>query len=303
MASRNGHVYEIGQSGMDPSYAFLSAARSVLARLRGGMELDRRLDGSRCALRQSFWAHRVLSSLLSLTEHLRQAARFSSLEHYLEALLVSEVLFGGPPTIDTITGASDQPNDIHSPSQQGFWWSHMLWFMTRENYQTDEKMVKDWIKYPELRFLDRFDFLAPALLALLMFAFGAVVPHTAVAQFWNKRMADADLGFLDLNNPSLYHVTFAINSLAHVYGSRRFDTDDDSRNNIWLALITFGEGWHNNHHFFPNSARQGFYWWEIDISYLHAGLHVLVRAGLGPEAGSTQAYSKRPHPNSPAEGP
>ena len=73
-------------------------------------------------------------------------------------------------------------------------------------------------------------------------------------------------GFI-VSTITLYHVTFAINSLAHVYGTRRFETDDDSRNNIWLALITFGEGWHNNHHHFPSSARQGFYWWEIDISY------------------------------------
>ena len=73
-------------------------------------------------------------------------------------------------------------------------------------------------------------------------------------------------GFI-ISTVALYHVTFAINSLAHTYGTRRYATDDDSRNNLWLALLTFGEGWHNNHHFYPNSARQGFRWWEIDISY------------------------------------
>jgi stearoyl-CoA desaturase (delta-9 desaturase) len=161
--------------------------------------------------------------------------------------------------------ASDTPNDIHSPSQQGFIWSHMLWFMTRQNYQTDERVVKDWLKFPELRFLDRFDFLAPALLAVAMFCFGWFVGNlwpasgTSGAQMlvW---------GFI-VSTITLYHVTFAINSLAHVYGTRRFETNDDSKNNVWLALITFGEGWHNNHHHFPSSARQGFYWWEIDISY------------------------------------
>lgn len=161
--------------------------------------------------------------------------------------------------------ASDKPNDIHSPSQQGFIWSHMLWFMTRENYGTNEHVVKDWLKFPELRFLDRFDFLAPALLAVAMFCFGWFVGNlwpesgTSGAQMliW---------GFI-VSTITLYHVTFSINSLAHVYGTRRFETNDDSKNNVWLALITFGEGWHNNHHHFPSSARQGFYWWEIDISY------------------------------------
>lgn len=161
--------------------------------------------------------------------------------------------------------ASDKPHDIHSPSQQGFIWSHMLWFMTRENYGTDERVVKDWLKFPELRFLDRFDFLAPALLGVAMFCFGSLV-----GSLWpGAGTSGAQMfvwGFI-VSTITLYHVTFAINSLAHVYGSRRFETNDDSRNNIWLALITFGEGWHNNHHHFPSSARQGFYWWEIDISY------------------------------------
>jgi stearoyl-CoA desaturase (delta-9 desaturase) len=65
----------------------------------------------------------------------------------------------------------------------------------------------------------------------------------------------------------LWHTTFTINSLAHVYGSRRYETPDASRNNVWLALLTFGEGWHNNHHHYMNSVRQGFFWWEVDISY------------------------------------
>lgn len=161
--------------------------------------------------------------------------------------------------------AADKPDDIHSPVQQGFIWSHMLWFMTREAYGTDTRVVKDLLKYPELRFLDRFDFFAPAVLAVAMFLLGEVVlaiwPSSGTNGFqmliW---------GFL-ISTIVLHHVTFSINSLAHTFGSRRFDTDDDSRNNLWLALITFGEGWHNNHHFFPSSARQGFFWWEIDVSY------------------------------------
>lgn len=161
--------------------------------------------------------------------------------------------------------ASDQPNDIHSPRQQGFLWSHMLWFTTRENYGTDQRMVKDWLKYPELKWLDRFDFVAPALLAAAMYALGAVLKAVA-PQLGTNGPQMLIWGFV-VSTITLYHVTFSINSLAHKYGTVRFDTQDDSRNNWWLALVTFGEGWHNNHHYYPNAARQGFRWWEIDISY------------------------------------
>lgn len=161
--------------------------------------------------------------------------------------------------------AADKPDDIHSPVQQGFIWSHMLWFMTADAYKTDERMVKDWLKFPELRFLERYEFFAPTLLAGVMFVLGECIrmlwPESGTSGFqmlvW---------GFI-ISTVALYHVTFAINSLAHTYGTRRYATDDDSRNNLWLALLTFGEGWHNNHHFYTNSARQGFRWWEIDISY------------------------------------
>lgn len=172
--------------------------------------------------------------------------------------------------------ASDRPDDIHSPVQDGFLWSHMLWFMTRENYQTDHRMVKDWLKFPELRWLDRYDFAAPALLAVSMYALGA-----ALAAYAPGLGTDGPQmlvwGFV-VSTVTLYHVTFSINSLAHKFGSRPYETNDDSRNNFWLALLTFGEGWHNNHHHFPNSARQGFRWWEIDLSYY--GLVLMSCFGL-----------------------
>ena len=76
----------------------------------------------------------------------------------------------------------------------------------------------------------------------------------------------------------LYHATYTINSLAHRFGSRRYATRDDSRNNAWLALITLGEGWHNNHHYFPAAARQGFFWWELDLSFI--GLRALALLGI-----------------------
>jgi stearoyl-CoA desaturase (delta-9 desaturase) len=160
---------------------------------------------------------------------------------------------------------ADTPEDIHSPVQQGFIWSHMLWFTTREAYATNQRVVKDWLRYPELRLLERFDFVAPVILAVAMLVVGECVAH------WWPQTGTSGFqmliwGFV-ISTIALCHVTFAINSLAHTFGSRRYETNDDSRNNLWLALLTFGEGWHNNHHRFPASARQGFRWWEIDISY------------------------------------
>jgi stearoyl-CoA desaturase (delta-9 desaturase) len=141
----------------------------------------------------------------------------------------------------------------------------MLWFMTREAYQTDHRMVKDWLKFPELRFLERFDFIAPTLLAASMYPLGEGI-RIAWPQSGTNGPQMVVWGFV-ISTLTLYHVTFGINSLAHTYGSRRYNTSDDSRNNLWLALLTFGEGWHNNHHYYPTSARQGFRWWEVDISY------------------------------------
>jgi stearoyl-CoA desaturase (delta-9 desaturase) len=141
----------------------------------------------------------------------------------------------------------------------------MFWFTTRKAFQTDKALVKDWVAYPELRFLDRFDFLAPALLAAIMFAIGVGLEH----RMPGLGVTGPQLlvwGFL-ISTITLYHVTYAINSIAHQVGTQRFATNDDNRNNFALAMITFGEGWHNNHHHYPASARQGFYWWEIDITY------------------------------------
>lgn len=161
--------------------------------------------------------------------------------------------------------ASDRPDDIHSPRQQGFLWSHLLWFMTREALGTNYRVVKDWVKFPELRFLERHVSVAPIVLGAAMFGLGEAIGRIWPASGTSGLQMLVWASFI--STVVLYHATFAINSLAHVYGSRRYETSDDSRNNLWLALITFGEGWHNNHHHFPSSARQGFRWWEIDISY------------------------------------
>lgn len=171
---------------------------------------------------------------------------------------------------------SDDALDAHSPWQHGFLWSHMLWFTNRVNYPSDLQRVPDWARYPELRFIDRFDFLVPLLLASGLFATGQwlAASHPELnCDGWQLLV----WGFV-VSTILLFHATGAINSLAHQFGSRRYDTDDQSRNNLWLALLTLGEGWHNNHHHYPHAARQGFFWWEIDVTYYV--LRVLSWLGL-----------------------
>ena len=166
--------------------------------------------------------------------------------------------------------------DPHSPKVHGFLWSHVKWFLARENFATREKLVRDLARFPELRWLDRWDAAVPAALALALLGVGAWLERAAPALGtgpWQMLV----WGFC-ISTVALWHATFTINSLAHRFGSRRYATRDESRNNGWLALLTLGEGWHNNHHRYPAAARQGFYWWEIDISYL--ALKVLSALGI-----------------------
>jgi stearoyl-CoA desaturase (delta-9 desaturase) len=159
---------------------------------------------------------------------------------------------------------ADRPDDRHSP-RDGFFWSHIGWFLARENFATRMALVPDLARYPELRWLDRYDAVVPAALALALFAAGTWLEHAAPGlgtDAWQLVV----WGFC-ISTVVLWHSTFTINSLAHRFGRRRYATRDDSRNNPWLALLTLGEGWHNNHHRYPAAARQGFYWWELDISW------------------------------------
>ena len=160
---------------------------------------------------------------------------------------------------------ADAPDDTHSPVQRGFLWSHMVWFLCRQNFTTRKHLIRDWIKFPELVFLDRYDTLVPALFGVAIYGLGEALQW--VAPEWQTNGAQfLSWGFF-LSTVILYHATFTVNSLAHVWGSRRYATRDDSRNNPLLALITLGEGWHNNHHHYPGSVRQGFFWWELDPTY------------------------------------
>ena len=171
---------------------------------------------------------------------------------------------------------ADKPGDEHSPRQQGLLWSHMGWFLSRHNFTTRNERIADFSRYPELKFIDRFDILIPIALGIVLFCFGEWINYLLPASGTNGWQMLV-WGFV-ISTLALYHVTFTINSLAHTFGKRRFETSDDSRNNWFLALLTFGEGWHNNHHYFPGSARQGFTWWEIDITYYV--LRLLEATGL-----------------------
>jgi stearoyl-CoA desaturase (delta-9 desaturase) len=147
---------------------------------------------------------------------------------------------------------SDTEHDVHSPRHHGFWYAHVGWIFNPKNAKPDYGTVRDLTKYPELVLLDKFTYTPAFLLGFAMWLLGGW-PMLVVGFFWSTIV--------------LYHCTFFINSLAHEIGSQRYLTGDDSRNNFWLALITLGEGWHNNHHHYQSSTRQGFRWWEVDISY------------------------------------
>jgi len=160
---------------------------------------------------------------------------------------------------------ADDPDEAHSPHRHGFLWAHAGWFMARQIFPTRHEHVADLARFPELRFLDRYDALIPLLLGATLYAIGEWLAHSRPALGTDGLQLLA-WGFC-ISTVALYHATFTVNSLAHSFGSRRYATRDHSRNNLWLALLTLGEGWHNNHHHFPGAARQGFYWWEIDLTY------------------------------------
>lgn len=148
---------------------------------------------------------------------------------------------------------SDKPEDVHSPKQNGFWWAHMFWIMSKDWERADLTKVKDLTQFPELMWLHRNPVLPTVVYAALM----------AVVFGWEGLL----WGYF-ISTAILYHGTFTINSLTHVYGSKRYQTGDESRNNFLLSLVTLGEGWHNNHHFYQSTANQGWFWYELDITYM-----------------------------------
>ena len=147
---------------------------------------------------------------------------------------------------------SDKPGDVHSRKLQGFFWSHVGWIIARKYDETEWDQIRDFRGYPELVWLNRFH-----LVPIVTFAVGLFLAGGTWALVW---------GFF-VSTTLLWHGTFTINSLAHWMGRRRYATTDDSKNSLILALITLGEGWHNNHHYYPKAVNQGFFWWEVDGTY------------------------------------
>jgi stearoyl-CoA desaturase (delta-9 desaturase) len=173
-------------------------------------------------------------------------------------------------------GHSDTEADLHSPIRRGFWWSQIGWVLSSNYTATNWPWVRNLSGFPELRFLNRFHLLPPATLAMALWVLGTLTEHHAAHQ-GPTGMQMVIWGFF-ISTVLLHHASFTVNSLGHVYGTRRFPTRDNSRNNFWIALITLGEGWHNNHHYAPSSERQGFFWWEIDCT--HYVLTVLLWLGI-----------------------
>lgn len=171
---------------------------------------------------------------------------------------------------------SDKPDDVHSPVRSGFWWSHIGWITSSANIPTDYESVPDLTRYPELVWLNRFDWVPPTLLALSLIAIGEVLRFTVPA-LGTSGVQLLIWGFF-VSTVLLFHGTCCINSVGHLFGSARFETADQSRNNWLLAIITMGEGWHNNHHRFQGSVRQGLYWWELDVTYY--GLVAFEKLGI-----------------------
>ena len=160
---------------------------------------------------------------------------------------------------------ADTEDDVHPPGVKGFFWAHAGWIMSPINRPTKFEWVQDLVKYPELCWLDRNHYVAPISLGVVLFVLGQWL-SAAYPQLGTNGWQLLVIG-LFCSTTILYHVTFAVNSFGHRYGSRRYDTNDVSRNSLWLALVSGGEGWHNNHHRYPTSERQGFYWWEIDPTH------------------------------------
>ena len=157
---------------------------------------------------------------------------------------------------------ADRPGDTHSP-REGFYYAHQGWIFDRRWDATPLDRIGDFAAYPELAWLNRYHVVPPALMALGCYLLGGFS-----GLIW---------GFV-ISTVALWHTTYCVNSVCHVWGRRRYPTPDTSRNNWLMALLTLGEGWHNNHHHFCASTRQGFRWWEIDVTYY--ALRALQAIGL-----------------------
>lgn len=159
---------------------------------------------------------------------------------------------------------SDREDDIHSPRQHGFWWAHCGWIFSMAYRRADERLVSTFTRYRELRLLDRFYAVPPLTAAVALFFVGVTLQR--VKPEWHTSGLQLLVWGFFISTVLVHHAIYSVNTIGHLIGSRRFEGSDQSRNNIFVALLTFGDGWHNNHHFYPRSARHGFYWWELDLT-------------------------------------
>lgn len=169
---------------------------------------------------------------------------------------------------------SDTPQDPHSMKLYGFIYSHFGWIVGPEYKETHFHLIQDYAKYPELRWLNKNHMVPPMALLFGLFVMGGFVNDAPAVlqgvQFGGWHLGGALSCILiafALSTALLYNGTFSINSIMHKFGKARYKTGDESKNNLILALLTNGEGWHNNHHYYQVSARNGFYWWEIDVTF------------------------------------
>lgn len=170
---------------------------------------------------------------------------------------------------------SDAPADVHSP-RRSFFWGHMGWLFSSRNVSYRLRLVRDLSRLPELAALDRHYYLLHIGLAAALYVMGEALAN--FAPDWNCDGFQLVVWGICLSTVSVYHMVWSTNSVCHRFGSRRFDTPDDSRNNALVSLLVLGDGWHHNHHFAPYSARHGFYWWEFDPTYLI--LNALAKVGI-----------------------
>jgi stearoyl-CoA desaturase (Delta-9 desaturase) len=160
---------------------------------------------------------------------------------------------------------ADTEQDVHSPVIQGFFYSHIGWILAYENKRTRVEYLKDWLRFPELVFLDKFALAVPLFAGAIVFVAGHLL-YIYAPELGTDGLQLLVWGFI-VSTVFCSHATFSINSIDHLFGSRRYAMPNTSRNNVLMAILTLGEGWHNNHHHYPVTAHAGFFWWEIDITY------------------------------------
>ncbi|MDX1628977.1 MAG: acyl-CoA desaturase, partial [Fulvivirga sp.] len=164
------------------------------------------------------------------------------------------------------------------------------WIIGPDYKETDYKTIGDYAKYPELVWLNKNYLVPPLVLAILVMAVGAWVNGgSPLLMFTHHGFSTLFIGFF-LSTVLLYHGTFSINSIMHKFGKQRYESGDESKNSLWLALLTMGEGWHNNHHYYEVAARQGFFWWEIDLTFY--GLKFFSWLGLIHDLKGVPAHIK-----------